>query len=186
MSIESALKEEPALTDCAEQNLSLRELQGVFVQMRSELVGFLTSRTGNRSTAEDLSHDVFEKLHTVQARIPDAEKARSYILRIAANLAIDRHRVGARRVKILEGAQVLFEDVEPSPEAVLMSRDQIRLVEEALEELPPKVRKVLVLARMHGMPRKQIAAALGISVSSVEKHQRSALLHLRDRLGENF
>ncbi|AUW59758.1 hypothetical protein C1T17_18435 [Sphingobium sp. SCG-1] len=166
-------------------SLNLSELQHVFTSVRTELVRHLTRRTGNPETAADLSHDVFEKLSAVRADIPTPQMARSYLFRMAGNLAIDHRRVEARRTEILTGSQVLFEDVELCPETVAVSRDELRQVEAALEELPPKCKQVLLLSRMHGFSHKEIARKLEISVSLVEKYQLRALRHCRERMGTN-
>lgn len=168
--------------DRAPRLLALSDLHEVFTNMRSDLVRFLTRRTGDMDTAADLSHDVFEKLAGVTADIPSEQKARSYIFRMAANLAIDHYRVEARRSEILTGSQVLFEDEESGPDVIALHRDTLRQVEAALDELPEKCREVLVLARVHGLSHKEIAGRLGVSVSLVEKHQLRALRHCRERL----
>ena len=167
------------------KSLNLAELQGVFTSIRTELVRHLTRRTGNPETAADLSHDIFEKLPSVRADIPTPQMARSYLFRMAGNLAIDHRRVEARRVEILTGSQVLFEDVELCPETVAVSRDELRQVEAALEELPAKCKQVLLLSRMHGFSHKEIARKLEISVSLVEKYQLRALRHCRERMEMN-
>jgi len=162
--------------------LDLADLQGVFTTIRGDLVRHLTRRTGNSETAADLSHDLFEKLASVRAEIPTSKDARSYMYRMAGNLAIDHRRVEARREELLTGAQVLFEDVELCPEEIAISRDELRLIERALSELPDICRQVMVLARVHGLPHKDIARQLDISVSLVEKYQLRALRHCRARL----
>lgn len=166
----------------SESPLQTAQLRQIFAQSRADIVRFLTRRTGNSATAADLSHDVFEKLSSVQAHIPTPQKARSYLFRIASNLAIDHRRVEARRAEILDGSQVLFEDVDQSPEDIAISRDQLRQIENALAELPSNVAQVLVLARVHGLKHKEIAERMGISVSLVEKYQLRALTHCRKRL----
>ena len=162
--------------------LSLRELQSVFTQMRADLVRFLTHRTGNAETAQDLSHDVYEKLPEIRAEIPTVQKARSYFIRMAGNLAIDHYRIEERRQEILSGSEILFEDADIGPDSIATWRDELRQIEMALEELPEICQQVLVLARVQGLPHKEVARRLGISVSSVEKHQLRALQHCRARL----
>ena len=166
--------------------LSLPDLQTLFSEIRGELFGLLKRRTGNAETAADLAQDLFLKLPAVPTDIPNRNEARAYLFRMAGNLAIDHVRVESRRAEILDGSQVLFEDVEISPESAAVSRDQLRRVELALAELPPKCREVLVLARMHGLEHKEIARRLGVSVSLVEKYQLRALRHCRERLGSQF
>ncbi|MDF0542919.1 RNA polymerase sigma factor [Sphingobium sp. H39-3-25] len=168
------------------RSLNLAELQNVFVSIRKDLVRYIARRVGNQETAADLSHDMFEKLASVQAEIPTAQKASSYLYRMAGNLAIDYTRVEARRAEILTGSQVLFEDVMPCPDAVAVSRDELRQVEAALDELPEKCRQVLVLSRVHGYSHREIAQHLDVSVSLVEKYQLRALRHCRDRLAQGM
>jgi RNA polymerase sigma-70 factor (ECF subfamily) len=163
--------------------LSLRDLQTVFTDIRGDLLKFVRRRTGNAEVAADLLQDVFVKLSSVRIAIPDREQARAYLFRMAGNLAIDHGRTEARRAQILQGSQVLFEDAADGPEAVAVSRSELRRIEAALDELPPKCREVLMLARIHGLEHKEIAHRLGVSVSLVEKIQLRALRHCRQRLG---
>jgi RNA polymerase sigma factor (sigma-70 family) len=165
--------------------LKLPDLQNLFTEVRSDLLRFLRKRTGNADTAADLTHDVFVKLDTVRAAIPDRSQGRAYLFRMAGNLAIDHGRIEARRAEILTGSQVLFEDMDQSPDDIAVTRDQLRAVELALDELPSKCRDVLILARMYGFSHNEIAQRLEISVSLVEKYQLRALRHCRERLGDS-
>jgi RNA polymerase sigma factor (sigma-70 family) len=165
--------------------LGLAELQHLFSEVRGELLRHLRRRTRNQDLADDLTQDVFLKLTTVQAVIPDRRHGRAYLFRMASNLAIDHGRVEARRAEILSGSHVLFENVEESPESLAEARDQLRRIEEALTELPEKCRKVLILSQIEGMRHKEIAHQLGVSVSLVEKYRLRALRHCRERLSRD-
>lgn len=166
--------------------LSLLDLQSVFAEIRSELQRLLRRRTGDSEVAADLIQDLFLKLTAIHSAIPDRFQARAYLFRMAGNLAVDHRRTEARRAEILKGSQVLFEDAGPDPEAITITRDQLRRVELALSELPPKCREVLILARVQGLEHKEIARRLGVSVSLVEKYQLRALRHCRERLDDPF
>lgn len=165
--------------------LGLPELQNLFSEIRGELLRHLRRRTGDQELAADLAQDVFVKLSTVQAAIPDRRHGRAYLFRMAGNLAIDHRRVEARRTEILSGSQVLFEDVQEGPEGQATSRDQLRHVEEALAELPERCREVLILSQVHGLRHKDIASQLGVSISLVEKYRLRALRHCRERLSRD-
>ena len=172
-------------TDCSERSprsLGLSELQVLFTDMRGELVRFLKKRTGDRDLAADLIHDVFIKLWCVHAVIPDAKHGRAYLYRMAVNLANDHARTQRRRTEILTGSDVLFEDEEDNPEATVVARDQLRIVEAALCELPSLCRDILLLSKVEGMKHTEIATKLGVSVSLVEKYKSRALRHCRTRL----
>lgn len=164
--------------------LGLSDLQNLFTELRGDLFRALRRRTGDRELAEDLSQDVFVKLSSVQAAIPDREHARAYLFRMAGNLAIDHRRVETRRAEILDGSRVLFEDMQQGADAAVQTRDELRLVEAALAELPERCREVMLLSQIEGLRQKEIAERLGVSVSLVEKYRLRALRHCRERLAQ--
>jgi RNA polymerase sigma-70 factor (ECF subfamily) len=51
----------------------------------------------------------------------------------------------------------------------------LRTLAQAIESLPPRCRDVFVLHKIHEWPQAQVAAHLGISIKTVEKHMRTAL-----------
>ncbi|ENO90458.1 RNA polymerase sigma factor [Thauera linaloolentis] len=55
------------------------------------------------------------------------------------------------------------------------ARQQIALLTQAIESLPPRCRDVFVLHKLHEWPQADVAAHLGISVKAVEKHVRIGL-----------
>jgi RNA polymerase sigma factor (sigma-70 family) len=69
-----------------------------------------------------------------------------------------------------------------APERVLLDREDLDVVMQAIAELPARTRDVLVLHRFEELSNSRIAAALGLSVNAVEKHTMRALRVLRDRL----
>jgi RNA polymerase sigma factor (sigma-70 family) len=171
-------------TTATDAQLDHRGMVALFGEIRPELLRMLARRTASSDLAADLVQDIFVKLMSLDTVLPDRDQARAYIFRMAINLAIDRARMDSRRSEILDGVQVLFEDAETDPEALAVTRDQIRRVERALAELPAKCSEVLMLIRMHGYSHREVAERLGVSVSLVEKYQLRALRHCRHRLKE--
>ena len=165
-------------------NLDQEELQTVFSEQRRALEAMLRGRTHDPQLAADLTQEVFLKLRRITVPLPNKHEARRYLFAMARNLATDYQRVEGRRIQILEGAVTLFEDVAPSPEEGAITRDQMRIVEAALAELPKHCRNVLYMSRMLGMSHREIAAELNISKSLVEKYVVKAMLHCRERLVE--
>ena len=53
-----------------------------------------------------------------------------------------------------------------------------------VNQLPPKCRKVMLLRMLEGLSQKEIAARLGIAVSTVEKHLAKALHNSRDAMAK--
>jgi RNA polymerase sigma-70 factor (ECF subfamily) len=154
-------------------------------KMRPALVTYFARKTGNVTEAEDLAQDVLARA-LAHATWSSAEEARGYIFRAAVNRWRDRcRRLGAQPVLLpLEE----FENEESgspfSPERVLVSKEEFRLIDRALNELNLRTKAVLLLVKVERMKISTVADMLGISSRAVDKHLAKALAHLlkaRDR-----
>jgi RNA polymerase sigma factor (sigma-70 family) len=164
--------------------LTYSDLQSVFMEARADLERMLRRRLGSSHAAADLTQDIYLRLRRITAPLPDRHQARAYLFRMAGNLVTDHVRVEGRRAELLAGNVVLFEGICDGPEHDALTRDQMRQVEDALSELPPRCKDVLYMSRMEGKTHAEIAAELGVSKSLVEKYAVRALLHCRARLNE--
>jgi len=151
-----------------------------------ELHAYARQRVGCAETAGDLVQDAFAR---VLARGIRLEQPRAYLYRVLINLIHDRGRCAARLPQILAEAH-LFENEPPAEEMtpleVLASREASTRLRKAIEGLPVRCREVFVLHRFEGLRQREIAARLGITQSTVEKHIAAALVHLRRELADLF
>lgn len=162
--------------------LTQEDLYSVFSDARGELERMLRRRVRDPHLAADLTQETFLRLQRITATLPDRNQARLYLFHIAKNLATDHRRKEGRRNELLEGVTALFEDYQPTPEESTLAKDQMRVVEAALEELPKHCRDVLFMSRLLGMSHGEIASELKVSKSLVEKYVVKAALHCRARL----
>lgn len=109
--------------------------------------------------------------------ITEIEQPRAFLFRTAKNLAINEQAKRRNRytdaVADLEALTVLFDahaDSRHEPEAQALIQERLVLAHSAIEQLSPRVREVFVLRKIYGLRQREIAARLGISQSTVEKH----------------
>ena len=76
-------------------------------------------------------------------------------------------------------------DEAPGPEAVVLGRDSLRRLQAIVAALPTQQRRVFTLRKVYEMSTAQIAARLGLSVSTVETHLAKALRACSERLAED-
>ncbi|GAE83812.1 ECF-type sigma factor [Bacteroides reticulotermitis JCM 10512] len=62
-----------------------------------------------------------------------------------------------------------------TPDEAMISREEMNKINEAIQRLPPKCKHVFFLAKMEGLPYKDIATLLNISVKTINNHIASAL-----------
>jgi RNA polymerase sigma factor (sigma-70 family) len=160
------------------QHLAKDGLKAILMVNRPSLLRFLAARRVSPDDAEDLLQDLFVKLES-QAIGPIAEP-RAYLYRMVDNLLLDRRRAWARRASREDawmaaqtGTAVNVDD-RPSAEQALIARERLAMISKALGELPERTVLIFRKFRLEGIPQKQIAAELGITISAVEKHLQKA------------
>ncbi|PSS56530.1 RNA polymerase sigma factor [Pseudomonas sp. BBP2017] len=166
------LSGEPASdVDCASGRA--RFLQ-VFLAQRPRMEALVSRRVGCRATASDLVQDLFLRFwRRPQVRV---EALDTYLLRCAGNIAIDHLRSEGARGRINDSLQLSVNDCHVAePHAALELNDDLQRIEAALRELPERTRQIFLLNRVHGRKYGEIAKAMDISQSAVEKHMMRAL-----------
>jgi len=160
-------------------------LLNAYYEYEGDLVRFLARRLKCAFTARDLVQELYLRLLKIEN--PAAiQNRRAYLFRVAANLATDHQRVEARRTELLRESRDLL--TEPAhavtPERIALARTELERLRRVVEALPPLSRKIFYLNRFEGMPQREIAQQINVSVTTVEKHIRKVLEHLaraRDR-----
>jgi len=147
------------------------------------LMQYLRQNWRDQSAAEDLLHDVYVRVYeAAKAQIPDHPKA--FVFTTARNLLISRVR--QRNVVPIE-AVADFEAIgfaidAPGPEQITIARDELRRLENAIDRLPPQCRKVVMMRRVDGLSRPEIAIRLGIAESTVSSYLENGMSVLADVL----
>jgi RNA polymerase sigma-70 factor, ECF subfamily len=82
------------------------------------------------------------------------------------------------------GLDDLIEDGRPRAEEALLDRERSQRLRQAVDELPEKMRKCVVMKIYNEMSSREIAAVLLISEETVKAHLHQATIRLRKRLSE--
>ena len=132
----------------------------------------------NRADAEDVAQESFVRAYRSFAGLRDREKFRGWLVRIVWRLALDRIRAQKRRQA--RELAALREPAPPTVEDVAASHEFQRRLADAIEQLPEKLRIVLLLAGVEGHDHAAVARLLGLPEGTVKSR-----LHLaRKRLVE--
>ncbi|WP_431312478.1 RNA polymerase sigma factor [Pseudomonas putida] len=140
---------------------------------RARMEALVSRRVGCRATASDLVQELFLRFW----RRPEVkvEALDTYLLRCAGNLAIDHLRSEGSRERIAEASLPLGECLAQAPEQALEVNHDLQRIEAALRALPERTRQIFLLNRIHGCTYGEIAKAMQLSQSAVEKHMMRAL-----------
>jgi RNA polymerase sigma-70 factor (ECF subfamily) len=160
-----------------------------FFDKRANLLLFLAARTRCMATAEDLLQDLYVKLATLDTGA-DVRAPVALLYRMASNVMIDHLRSNQRASRRnaqwrVEGRTVVGGEElvnEPAADEVVIAKERVRLLGEAVADLPPQMGRAFRLHKLEGMSQAQTAQAMGVSTKMVEHHIQAAIKHLAQRL----
>jgi RNA polymerase sigma-70 factor, ECF subfamily len=146
---------------------------------RPRLVNFLRSRGADPDGADDVAQETLVRVHGYRHSYrPDAPFT-AFLFTVARNALADHRRSRARHRDREEGPAGL-DDV---PARGAPTSGALRLdLEDALERLPERLRKVVELGAVRGLPYEVVGTLLGIPVGTVKSRMFHALRALRERL----
>lgn len=178
-------KEKPELQAAPEKSHTVRQrLDDLARRYYAPLESFFRKRARNASEVQDLVQQVFLRL-AEHRELGDIHTPDAYIFQTASNALKDHYRHNAVRERFAKerGAKDDTPDSDFSSERVLLGREAIALLTQAIRQLPERTRDIFILRNLEGLKHGEIARLQGISVRSVEKHMARALAHLSQALG---
>ncbi len=145
----------------------------------------------NEQDAEDAVQESFINIYRHIEGFNGQSKLSTWIYRITSNTALDivrRHK----RKQGQDTALIDFGDEEdtyepadenaPQPEEVLLQRESIETIQQALEAMPPKLREAYLLYMLDGLSTREIAETLAIKPSAAKVRVHRARQFLQNYL----
>lgn len=135
---------------------------------------------GDRAPAEDVAQDVMLELWRRRETLPDDVSLRGYLYQSVRNRALNR----LRHARTAREAEPHVRPPTPSPpsDAAATTGELEAAMRQAVADLPADVRETFLLSRVDGLTYAEIAAAVGMSVKTVEARMGRALRLIRERL----
>jgi RNA polymerase sigma-70 factor (ECF subfamily) len=140
--------------------------------------------TGNEEDASDVVQESYLRAYRGLKRFRGDAQFTTWLYRITANCASTHMgRRSRRRTDALPDDDLVVDvDPERDPSAradATLLRDRLEV---ALDDLPPKLRAVVLLRDVYDLPHEAIAAELGISESAAKVRLHRARRKLRDHV----
>ena len=155
-------------------------LAGWRQRWNKHLLRFLGRRVRASVDVEDLAQETYLRL--LRARdLSEVRNPQAYLLQVARHVMLEwlGERVPVESILEID-EESLVGDCAPDLELEAHAAQQ--RLEQALEEVSPMVRAVLLLRLREDWPRQQIARQLGLTDRQVRRHLANGYDHLRLRL----
>ena len=149
-----------------------------------QLRRFLVARVRNAADVPDIAHEVYLRM----LRIPNVESIRSpeaYLFTVAQHVVQQhtlRQSATPPSVELTEMLDIQSSSPEVDPVLATDAAQCVERLQDAIDELSPKVRATFLLHRRDGLSIDDIGNRLGISRPMVKKNLMKALMHFRQKL----
>lgn len=174
------------------------DVEQLVKEHQPRLKSFIWKRVSNKEDAEDILQDVFYQLvKTIENNISPIEQVAAWLYRVARNTIINKGKKKREEEwpaaryddegHILEAfSEILFNEDNPVPETEYMRTLVWKELDTALSELPPEQREAFVLTELEGLPVKEVAEAVNVSVNTLLSRKHYAVKYLRTRLSQLY
>ncbi len=171
-----------------------RELENLYYEHKDMVfrIGLRFSR-GNEEWAMDRVQEVFLRLAEKWESLPQIENYKAFIYRTTMNLCINKVR---RQKNILHLMTRFFNPSKeiptalgsplPAPDSVAAENQDLRLLDDAIAALPPKIQATVIMYYLEDIEIPAIARILGINKGTVSRRLKTARGKLAELLGERW
>lgn len=154
-----------------------QELHSLYSDHHNWLYNWFRHKLRDPYDAADLAHDTFVRvIVSRQRKITIGDNPRAFLTCIAKGLIIDHWRRQEIRKAYLDTVACFPELSAPSPEDRLAILEALYQIDEMLQNLPERTRKIFLMAQLEGLAYREIAERNAISVATVKWHMRKALI----------
>ncbi len=158
----------------------LSAVSASFLEHQSFLKKFLSRYLCNHHDIEDVVQETYLRAYKAE-QDKGIEQPKAFLFRIAKNIALTeltkKTHLITNTIADLDDSVVI--ESEATVEDEVQARQHLGIYCEAVASLPEQCRRVYLLRKVHGLPHKDIAERMGLTVSSVEKHLLKGVLKCR-------
>ncbi len=150
--------------------------------MHGQVFGWALSRCNyEQAVAEDLVQQAYVELLTGKARFDGASSLKTFVFAVVQNLARNRYRKVASRLRIAgelkaEAADAAVQPVEPGETSGIW---------DAVRRLPQRQRDIIELVFCRDMTIEEASRVMGVSTGTGRVHYDRAKKALRGRLADD-
>jgi RNA polymerase sigma-70 factor (family 1) len=161
--------------------------QQLFFLLFSTLTRFSAAITKSKEQAEEIVSDVFIQLWNNRRQIDAIEDLRLYLFIAVKNNSVSKLQQSAKNKTIsIDDLSVEMDSLYQNPEDKILSAESLQSIERAIQNLPPRARLILKLAKEDRMRYKDIASLLNISVKTIDHQLAITLKKLTETLGASI
>jgi RNA polymerase sigma-70 factor (family 1) len=156
----------------------------IFFTFHSSLLRFAQNFTNDRQSGEEIVSDVLMKVWEKRKSLNSISNLRVYLYISTKNTALN-YLAKQKKVEVvsLENLTIDFPSTALNPEQLMISAEMIRRINDSINSLPPRCKIVFKLVKEDGLPYKEVADILNISIKTIDNQLAIALKKISQAIG---
>jgi RNA polymerase sigma-70 factor (family 1) len=148
----------------------------LFTGFYSSLIQFVSGIIKSRQSAEEIVSDLFMKIWEKRKSLEEIHNLRVYCFVSARHLSINQLEKQKRQhYADIDDYKTRLVHAAPNPEECMISAEMLRLIQEVIEELPPRCKLSFKLVKEYGFKYREAAEILQVSEKTIENQLAIAL-----------
>lgn len=142
----------------------------IFMHFNDDLYRLAFSFVRSKEVSEEIISDTFVNIWRNRSRLLEIENIKLYLYVSVKNLSI-KYLSRNKTENLITLDELILNSVSTSvatPEDQLVSKEITKIIESAINDLPPKCRLIFRLVREHGMKYKEVSQLLNISIKTID------------------
>lgn len=161
---------------------SEKAFAAIYERYSPSLISFVASRLDSLEEAKDVIHDLFVYLWEEKSTIQIKYSLEAYLFAAVRYRIVDRIRHNTTQEKYINKLRLLRPTEHESIENKIAAKELEKGIENAINELSPRVKEVYTLSRINHLSVSEIANLLKVKPQTVKNQLTSALSFLRSQL----
>lgn len=160
----------------------LKAFDALFQRYHKRLYAFLFSLLKSKEDAEELVQESFIKIWEHRETYLEEYPFSAYLFTIAKNAFLNQCRRRINRKMVEEHFDMVNRSFEMAADEYVIYHQTKKIIDQVIEELPPKRKEIFKLRRIEGYTRTEIADNLGISIITVDSQLMKANKFIKEAL----
>lgn len=152
----------------------------------AQVYNLAISYAQNERDAEEITQDVFVKIHKYAQNFKGNSSVRTWVYRITVNTALNHIKPKKRRMTTaLLSPKMITPDFE-HPGVLLERKEDSKALFSVIQTLPHNQKTAFILSFIEDLPRKEVANIMELSLKATESLLQRAKSNLRTRLNPHY
>lgn len=153
---------------------AFKEIYACFYKI---LFQFALAIVRNREAAEEIVQNVFIKIWQRRTKLPSIQNLRVYLYTATKNTALNYLSIKAREniTESFDHINIELNALVFTPEQILICSETEKIIQQAIDALPPRCKMIFKLVREDGLKYKEVSQILNIAVNTIDVQMANAV-----------